>query len=353
VPVKIVPVLLSGGVGSRLWPMSRTEVPKQLQSLVGAESMIQATAMRLRESGEVGAPVVVCGVRHLDRIVGQLAEVGIEPAHVVAEPVGRNTAPAVMAAALVLDPEAVMVVLPADHVIADVDGFRDAVRIAADAAGQGRLVTFGIVPTAPETGYGYIEAGPGGEVRPVVRFVEKPDAETAARYVASGRFLWNSGMFVFRAGEVRAEIERFAPDVAASVAACMAKSERAGRFLLSESFEKAPSISFDHAVMEHTDRAVVVPIDVGWSDVGSWSTLWEIGDQDENGNVVVGDVALSGVRQSYVRSGGRLVAVVGLDDVVVVDTGDAVLVTSRHQAQDVRSIVDQLTGRPEVERGAD
>ncbi len=348
-----VPVLLSGGAGTRLWPLSRAEAPKQLQRIVGDQTMVQATLSRVEGMSGVTAPLVVCNRRHADIIVGQLAEIGIEPMRVLAEPTGRNTAPAVVAAALAAEPDSTLLVLPADHVISDVEGFRRAVPTAVAAAADGSLVTFGIKPSRPETGYGYIRVGgwvDGGVAR-VEAFVEKPDGPTAAEYVASGRYLWNSGMFVFRADALLAEARRHVPDIVSSVTAAFPPPDGlVGE--LGPAFASAPAISIDYAVMERTDRAKVVPIDVGWSDVGSWAALWEIAPRDEDGNVLRGDVYLEGVHGAYVRAESRLVAVVGLDDVVVVETADAVLVLDRASSQDVRKVVDRLRseGRPEVER---
>ncbi len=348
--MRIVPVLLSGGVGTRLWPLSRSSMPKQLQSLLGDKTMVQATVERLPD--RASRPLVVCNASHADAISEQLAEIGREPELLVAEPVGRNTAPAVAAAAFLAEPHAILVVLPADHVIADVEAFRKALDVAVEAAGQGHLVTFGVVPDRPETGYGYIEVGEAHDGwRRVERFVEKPDRTTAAVYVGSGRHLWNSGMFVFKASEIRSELERHAPEVVTAVDRALADASREGRLLrLGAAFAEAPSVSIDYAVMEKTDRAVVVPLDAGWSDVGSWAALWEISERDQDDNVVMGEAEVLDVHRSYVRSEGRLVAVVGVDDVIVVDTGDAVLVAARDRAQDVKRLVDRLArrGRPEV-----
>ncbi len=312
--------------------------------------MIQATALRLFGMADVVDPIVVCGQSHGEPIRAQLAEIGVEPAAVVCEPAGRNTAAAVLLAALVAPDESMLLVLPADHVVLDVDGFQAAMALAQSPVEAGALVTFGVVPTGPETGFGYIRAaGVDAVARPVEAFVEKPDRATAEEYVASGRYLWNSGMFAFRADVVRAEIERLAPDVYTAVVASMEGGRDADPVRPGPSFLESPSISFDHAVMEHTDRAVVIPLDVGWSDVGSWATLWEIDDKDADGNVVRGDAVVIDSSNSYVRAGGRLVAVIGLDDVVVVDTGDAVLVAARDRVQDVKAIVDRLVGRPELD----
>jgi mannose-1-phosphate guanylyltransferase/mannose-6-phosphate isomerase len=312
--------------------------------------MIQATAARVQGLAELAAPVVVCGEQHGDAVRSQLAEIGIDPHVIIREPVGRNTAPAVLLAALATQPDDILLVLPADHVVVEVEAFRSAVDRAREAAESGALVTFGVVPSRPETGYGYIRATGDGDIRPVEAFVEKPDLETARRYAADGRYLWNSGMFAFRSDVVIEEIQRFAPRVYKAVTNSVGGTVEGGDVTPGEEFDLSPSISFDHAVMERTDRAVVIPLDVGWSDVGSWATLWEIEDKDDNENVVRGDAVVHDVHRSYVRADGRLVAVIGLDDVVVVDTGDAVLVAARDRVQDVKAIVEHLAGRPELDR---
>jgi mannose-1-phosphate guanylyltransferase/mannose-6-phosphate isomerase len=330
--------------------LSRSATPKQLQRMLGDSTMIQATAERVAGIPDLGDPVVVCGEQHGDAIRAQLAEIGISPRVIIREPVGRNTAPAVLLAALACEPDDVLLVLPADHVVIDVDRFRSVIEVARRTAADGALVTFGVVPTRAETGYGYIRTTGDGEVRPVDAFVEKPDLESARRYVADGRHFWNSGMFVFRADVVIHEIERYAPLVYSVVSQSVGGTVGGGDVRPAAVFDQSPSISFDHAVMERTDRAVVIGLDVGWSDVGSWATLWEIEEKDGNGNVVRGDAVVHDVHGSYVRSDGRLVAVIGLDDLVVVDTGDAVLVAARDRVQDVKAIVEHLAGRPELDR---
>lgn len=312
--------------------------------------MIQATADRMRHVPDVTPPVVVAGLHQIDDIDRQLTEIGCAPRHLIAEPAGRNTAPAVAIAARLLTPDATMVVLPADHVILDVEAFHEALGAAVEAASDGSLVTFGIVPDRPETGYGYLLARGSGMVRPVERFVEKPDAETAVQYLSHGSYFWNSGMFVFTAEAVLAEMELHAPDVLAAVAASLSGVDLRARLTRpGDPFLASPSISIDYAVMEKSDRVKMVPLDAGWSDVGSWASLFEIGERTSEGNVVVGDVMLHDVHRAYVRSEGRLVAVVGLDDVVVVETADAVLVVARERAQDVKFLVDRFAERPELQ----
>jgi mannose-1-phosphate guanylyltransferase/mannose-1-phosphate guanylyltransferase/mannose-6-phosphate isomerase len=356
----IHPVILSGGSGTRLWPLSREHFPKQLLPLAGERSMIQETALRAREAG-LAAPIVVCNAEHRFAIAEQMRAAGVAPAALLLEPVARNTAAAVAAAAAHLAatgaPEGdMLLVLPSDHVILDRPAFAAAVARAATAAGLGRLVTFGIEPTAPETGYGYISAGvalagaPGAH--DVARFVEKPDLATAQGYLAAGGWSWNSGMFLFPLGAFRAELAAHAPDVARAAAAAVAGAARDLDFvrLDREAFAAAPSISIDYAVMEKTRLAAVVPASLGWSDVGSWSALWEIGARDADGNVAQGDVLSERTRNSYLRAEHGLLAAVGIEDTIVVALKDAVLVASRDEAQHVKAIVDRLkkAGRGEA-----
>jgi mannose-1-phosphate guanylyltransferase/mannose-6-phosphate isomerase len=357
----IVPVVLSGGSGTRLWPVSRSTRPKQLTALHGRRTMIQATVQRVDGVPGLRPPLVVCNEAHAAPIALQMADIGVRGTSFLLEPEGRDTAPAVAAAALVAaadgeDP--VLLVLPADHVISDVGAFRAAALTAADLAGEGHLVTFGIVPDRPETGYGYIRRGAtvgetsAGPVCLVDGFREKPDEETAARYVASGDYLWNSGMFAFTASRYLEELDRYQPELVARCRAAVAAADREDdRILLGDQFVAAPAISIDYAVMEHTDHAVVIPLDAGWNDLGSWAAMWDIVAADEVGNVVVGDVVVEGTTSSYVRACGRLVAVVGLQDVIVVDTPDALLVCSREAAQDVKGVVERLRaeGRAEAD----
>jgi mannose-1-phosphate guanylyltransferase / mannose-6-phosphate isomerase len=340
------PVLLSGGSGTRLWPLSREAYPKQFLPLVGEDTMLQATWSRVAPLAGV-APIVVANEAHRFLVAEQLRVVGAPVPRIVLEPVGRNTAPAIAVAALQAladgaDP--LLLVLPSDHVVGNVDAFRAAVGVASVAAEAGKLVTFGIVPTAPETGFGYIEAAAGdGDVRPVKRFVEKPDAQTAQRYIAEGGYYWNSGMFLFRASVVLAELERFRPDIVAACRASFDKAKRDGDFVrLDEAaFAACPSDSIDYAVMERTDAAMVLPVDIGWNDVGSWSALWDVTERDADGNAHHGDVIAVDSRNSYAYA-RRLVALVGVDDLVVVETDDAVLVAHKGRVQQVKDIVAKL-----------
>ena len=354
----IVPVILSGGTGTRLWPVSRESYPKQFWPLISDSSMIQETAGRAAGEG-FAAPIVVCNQEHRFIAAEQLRAAGITDARILLEPVGRNSAPAIAAAALLAaetDPDALLWMMAADSAIADIPALHRALACAAAAARAGHIAMFGMKPTAPETGFGYIECGeklpglPG--VHALTRFIEKPDAETAARLVASGSHLWNSGMFVFTAATLLAEIEAHAPDILAAVRPAVAGRRTDLDFIRldPDAFAACPDISLDYAVAERTTRAVVVPADLGWSDVGSWNALWELEPKDAAGNVVVGDVMLQGATNCYARTSGPLTAVVGLADAVVVVTEDAVLAMHRDRAQDVKKVVDRLkqAGRPQA-----
>ncbi|HVZ06687.1 mannose-1-phosphate guanylyltransferase/mannose-6-phosphate isomerase [Rhodopila sp.] len=355
---RIIPVILSGGSGTRLWPVSRESFPKQLWPLVSERTMLQETV--LRAVGPAFAPpIVVCNQEHRFLIAEQLRAAGVEGARILLEPVGRNSAPAIAAAAVLVadaDPDAMLWMMAADASIADQTALHRALDAAARAARAGYVVTFGMRPTAPETGYGYIEPGsplPEADgVFAVARFMEKPDAETAERLVAGGRHFWNSGMFVFTARTLLQELATHAPAVLPPVRQAVAEQVADLDFIRLgvEAFTACPSISLDYAVAERSTRAAVVPADLGWSDVGSWSALWDLGRKDEAGNVAQGDVVLEGARDCYVRSDGVLTAVVGLKEAVVVVTKDAVLAMDRAHAQDVKKIVDRLKAakRPEA-----
>lgn len=381
----ILPVVLSGGAGTRLWPLSREGHPKQFLPLLGEGSLLQETVRRTVGVPGVRPPLVICSEPTRFLVAAQLQAMGVAPAGILLEPVGRNTAPAIGVAALWAQgggDDPLLLVLPADHGIEDTAAFQRAVADAVPLAEAGYLVTFGIRPHRPETGYGYIEVGdpvvlpsarPGAPAVPgvpalpgvpavpsptpgyhIARFVEKPDAETARGYLEGGRHLWNSGMFLFRARRWWEALERHRPDIAAGCAAAFDGAVRDLDFvrLDAEAFAACPGESIDYAVMEPTDRGAVVPVEgLGWSDVGSWGALWEaFGTKDEAGNVTLGDVVLEDTRASYVHSSGRLVAVVGVQDLMVVETADAVLVVSKDQSQAVKQVVDRLRaeGRPEV-----
>jgi mannose-1-phosphate guanylyltransferase/mannose-6-phosphate isomerase len=348
--MKIYPVILSGGAGTRLWPLSRAVLPKQLLPLVSDKTMLQDTVLRLRHWPEMQAPLIVCGNEHRFLVAEQMREAGIAPLGILLESVGRNTAPAVAAAAHYLqaiDPEAVMLVLPADHVIEDREAFHQAILRAAALVQDGALATFGVVPTAPETGYGYVHRGAAigdsGGFK-VDRFVEKPNLDTAQSFVADGGYYWNSGMFLFQAATYISELQTLQPaiDQAAEEAVRLGYRDLDFCRLDEKAFAASPSDSIDYAVMEHTKRAVVVPADIGWSDVGSWSALWDVQSRDDAGNAVRGDVYLDGVSNTLVRAESRIVAVVGVDNLVVVETADAVLVAHKDHVQRVKQIVDHL-----------
>ena len=345
--LNLIPVILSGGSGTRLWPLSREGHPKQFLALAGEQSMLQATWTRVAELAGDNAPLVVTNEAHRFMVAEQLRQVGCTPAAILLEPIGRNTAPAIAAAALAAtayggDP--LLLVLPSDHVIADEQAFRSAVCEAIPAATEGALVTFGIVPTAPETGYGYIQAAAGNGVREVLRFVEKPDAATARAWLDEGGYFWNSGMFLFRAGRYLEELARHRPDILAACRNAWAGAKRDTDFLRLErsAFEACPADSIDYAVMEKTDAARVLPVDIGWNDVGSWAALWQVAEHDGDGNARHGDVMALDCRDSYAWSERRLVALIGLDGVVVVDTDDALLVASKDRVQQVKDIVARL-----------
>ena len=350
----IIPIILAGGTGTRLWPLSRKLYPKQLIALLDDKTLIQNTVNRVADLEDVQAPVVICNEEHRFMVAEQMREAGVKPESIILEPFGRNTAPAVTIAALsvaALQPQANLLVLPADHLIQDTPKFHEAVRLACEMAQADRLVTFGIVPTAPETGYGYIrkgdriQSGPDSlEVSKIERFVEKPDAQTAKSYLESGDYLWNSGMFVFKAQTLLDEVGAYAPEI---VEACRQALATAGSdldFLRlgADAFGRCPEDSIDYAVMERTSMGAVIPLSSGWNDLGSWDALWHDGVKDENGNVSRGDVVLHDVRGSYLHAETRLLTAVGLENHIVVETSDAVLVAPKDRVQDVKKIVDKL-----------
>ena len=335
-------MILSGGAGTRLWPLSTHDQPKQFAPLLPDGSLFTSTLTRLDGTEGVSPPIVVTGAAHSALVTVAASEADVTPHLMIVEPEGRNTAPAAIAAASVSDPEDVLAILPSDHLIGDVEAFSAAVLESVPHAREGRIVTFGITPTRPETGYGYIELGEdaAGAYR-VRRFKEKPDLEEAKRLVATGNHLWNSGIFVVMAQALIEEADLLCPEVLRLVKAARREPVE-GVLELGSEFGEVEKISFDIAIMEKTERAVIMPIDVGWDDIGSFEALWSVSDKDASGNVVSGDAVLIDVEGSYVKATSRKVAVAGLTDVVVVETPDAVLVVPREQAQMVRDLARRL-----------
>ena len=379
--MSIQPVILSGGSGTRLWPLSRELYPKQLLPLVSDNSMLQDTLLRLYKGSansnssnlddiEIKSPIVVSNNEHRFLVAEQLRQIGINSGNIILEPIGRNTAPALTLAALSCDPDAILLVMPADHVILDTDTFVKACQIANNLAEDDKLVTFGIVPRHAETGYGYIKKGTPLPVDAIQemqqpfgidQFVEKPDLNTATRYLQTGDYFWNSGMFMMKASVWLTQLQKFRPDILEACKQSYENGQKDLDFFRAdvEAFEKCPSDSIDYAVMEKVTGAIgnsnetsaaVVPLDAGWSDVGAWSSLWEVGNQDGDGNVVKGDVKIHDATNSFVHAEHRFVAGVGIKDMVVVETADAVLVADKNRAQDVKKIVEWLKEQKRDER---
>ena len=354
----IIPVILSGGSGTRMWPLSRAAYPKQFLALNGEHSLLQQTALRVKGVANVAAPIIISNAEQRFLVAEQMRALKMAPSHIVLEPVGRNTAPAVAVAALLaaqFDPDALLLVLPSDHVIQHEDTFRDLVERATNIAADDYLVTFGVQPTSPHTGYGYIRRGTvlnqGGYA--VDAFVEKPNAEKATEFLADGRYYWNSGMFLFKASVYLKELGRVQPAMLQQVELAVQQAREDLDFLrLDEAaFAASPAESIDYAVMEHTDRAAVIEAaDLGWNDIGSWAALAEVAAQDEFGNNLLGDVLTEDVCGSYIRAESRMVAAVGVENLIIVETADAVLVADKGRAQDVKKIVDKLNalGRSET-----
>jgi len=338
----IVPVILSGGSGTRLWPLSRRAKPKQMLDLLGGGSMLGVTAARVTDDVLFAPPMLVAAAAQAEAIEAALPHAG----RLILEPEARNTAPAIALAALAADADDVLLVLPSDHMVGDPAGFRDAARRALPFALEGWIVTFGMKAERGETGYGYIERGPalGEGVHQAVRFVEKPDAATAGRYAASGRHDWNGGIFLMRAGTYLDQLERHAPEIAKAARAAMEGAKRQGRRLLPDAaaFAASPALSIDYAVMEKAERVAVLPVSIGWSDIGSWDALYEVSPRDEAGNAIAGDVLALGTRGCVIRSEGPLVAAIGIEDLVVIATADAVLIVPKAQSQRVREAVEAL-----------
>ncbi|MES2365152.1 MAG: mannose-1-phosphate guanylyltransferase/mannose-6-phosphate isomerase [Pseudomonadota bacterium] len=347
----IHPVILSGGSGTRLWPLSRAALPKQLLPLVSDRTMLQETVLRLSGIADVTSPTLVCNQEHRFMVAEQMRAIDVGPEAIFLEPVGRNTAPAAAVAALALmakDAEALMLLLPADHLIGDVKAFERAVAQAAAIAQSGQLVTFGIVPLAPETGYGYIQRGiklgDMDNIFAVERFVEKPSREIAQGYLESGDYFWNSGMFLFKAAAFIEELRKYHPDILAASQTALDHCQRDLDFvrLDTEAFTACPSESIDYAVMERTKNAVVVPADIAWSDIGSWSALWEVGEKDPAGNVLRGDIYSDDASNNLIRAESRMVVAIGVSDLVIVETSDAIMVAHKDRVQDVKKAVEYL-----------
>jgi mannose-1-phosphate guanylyltransferase/mannose-6-phosphate isomerase len=351
VTAPLFPVILSGGFGGRLWPVSRTHYPKQFIPLVTEHSLLQETALRLAGLDNQEAPIFICNERHRFIVAEQLHSLQTHPGRIFLEPTGKNTAPAAAISAWAIadaEPEGIMLVMPSDHVILDAAAFHNAVRDGSELARQGHLVTFGIAPTAPKTGYGYIQQGEVLDEQKnaflVVSFKEKPDAPTAERYLASGRYQWNSGIFMFKAGVFLEQLKKLSPDIYEATRKIYhsARCEADFTWLDQDEFEKCPSDSIDYAIMEKTDRAVVISVDMGWSDVGTWGSLWEVLSKDARGNATTGQVYLKDVSNCYIKSKREIVAALGIDDLIVIDTEDALLIAHRHKEQEVRDVFKQL-----------
>jgi mannose-1-phosphate guanylyltransferase / mannose-6-phosphate isomerase len=352
----MTPVILSGGSGTRLWPLSRGQYPKQFLPLVTQNTMVQETMLRLSGLAGLNNPIAVCNEDHRFMMAEQLWEIGVKPTAIILEPVGKNTAPAVAMAALsASSQDEVLLVLPADHVILNIEAFHLAIAKAEALAKQGNLVTFGIVPTHPETGYGYImkDSRRLGDAYKVAAFVEKPDLVAAKNYVNSGDYLWNSGMFAFTAGNFLKELEKYNPEMLSACKQALSSAIIDLDFIRLDkaTFSACPADSIDYAVMEKTDKAAVIPLDASWNDVGSWSALWDVTDKDASGNAVSGDVLTLDTKNSYIYSEDKLVTIIGVEDLVVVETKDAVMIAPKARVQEVKQIVDQLKqqGRSEAQ----
>jgi len=347
--MKIVPVILSGGSGTRLWPLSRKQYPKQYLPLVGDNTMLQETILRLSGLDDLAEPIIICNEDHRFIVAEQCQQINITNPAILLEPIGRNTAPAIAAAAIQaqkISEDSMLLVLSADHVIKDVNEFHKAIDIAFKQAQQGKLVTFGIVPTEANTGYGYIKSAineTGGAYQ-VEEFVEKPDAKTAKLYLEQGNYLWNSGMFMFQANTLVDELSEYSPNIVISVIDAVRKSKQDLDFIRldEKSFKSSPSDSIDCALMEKSNNVVVVPLDAQWSDVGSWSALYDIGEKDNNGNVIKGDVVTKDTKNTYINANHHMVTTLGVENLIVVDTPDATFIATQDKAQEVKAIVELL-----------
>lgn len=353
----IVPVILSGGSGTRLWPLSRKMHPKQLLPLLNKTTLLQDTVNRFQNAAEINHAIVICNESYRFMVAEQVRQSEMKSVDIILEPVGRNTAPAIALAAfnaMVDDHDPTLLILPADHDIRDVAGFLTAVNLGQQQSEAGNLVTFGIVPNKPETGYGYIKAGDSvaDNCYSVAGFVEKPDMATAEKYIEQGGYYWNSGMFMFKASTYLQALERLAPEIYEACNNACNKAVKDMDFLRIDevSFDKCPSDSIDYAIMEKVDNAVVIPVDIGWSDVGSWASLQDIGIGDLMNNTLIGDVESEASSNCYIRAESRLIVALGVDDLIIVETADALLVAHREKVQDIKNIVEKLhnDGRDEV-----
>jgi len=357
--MKIIPVILSGGSGTRLWPLSRKQYPKQYLPLAGDNTMLQETILRLSSLDNLADPIIICNADHRFLVAEQCQQIDIQNPTILLEPVGRNTAPAIAAAALQsingLD-DAVLLVLSADHVIQDVEAFHQAINIASNQAQEGKLATFGIVPTDANTGYGYIKSSKDNidGAYKVEEFVEKPDLATAQSYLERGNYLWNSGMFMFKAETLVNELTTHSPSIVTSVSNAINNAEQDLDFIRldKKAFESSPSDSIDYALMEKSDNVVVVPLDAQWNDIGAWSALHDIGTKDANGNVIKGDVIAQDTTNTYINANHHMVATIGVDNLIIVDTPDATFIATQDKAQEVKSIVESLQASGRCESSA-
>lgn len=347
--MKITPVILSGGIGTRLWPLSRAQYPKQYLPLVGDKTLLQESLLRLRGLDNLAQPIIVCNAGQRFLVAEQCQQINFKNPTILLEPIGRNTAPAIAAAALQankINPESLLLVLSADHIIADVAAFHQAVKLAAKQAQAGKLVTFGVVPTDANTGYGYIKFSQkkDNDAHKIESFVEKPDLQTAQNYLKQGNYLWNSGMFMFASKTLITQLDVYAPEIVAAVRAAMNSATQDLDFIRldEQNFANCPSNSIDYALMEKSNNGVVIPLDAKWNDIGSWSALYDISTKDHNGNVIQGDVITQDTTNTYICAKHHLLTTIGVDNLIIVDTPDATFIANKDKAHKVKNIVTQL-----------